>query len=71
MSIGGGGGGIAKDNINAQVYQYDAPPTTPRDMCGDKVGIRRFGSRLPHTSGQATSQTLVKYCVIQAVRAVY
>ena len=37
-------------------------------ICGDWVGLNTFGSRLPRTSGRVTSQILVKYCVMQAIR---
>ena len=38
---------------------------------GDMWGLDTFGSRLPRTSGRATSQILVEYCVIQAIRVAY
>ena len=52
-------------------YQCQAPPTTPRGYVETGWGLDTFGSRLPHTSGRATSQILDEYCVMQAIRVAY
>ena len=44
---------------------------TPRGYVGIGWGLDTFGSHLPRTSGQATSQILVEYYVMQAVRVAY
>ena len=52
-------------------YQCQALPTTPRGYVGIGWELDTFGSRLPRTSGRATSQILVEYHVIQAIRVAY